>query len=123
MTPAQRRQAWKALLDNLDERTFTRGQYSVTIHDAGLVNLSGQGAVRIAFTLRRSGNVILQDEWVTFAPPTHVQDGEEPNPDHDPDDPASLPMRPIYRRDIREAFRAHFVDVMQGVIERRRAAR
>lgn len=110
MTPAQRRQAWKALLDNVEERTFTRGRWTVTVDDAGIFNLNGTGALRIVFTLRRDGAIVLQDDWVAVgAPPVMVPDSVDAE------------GVTTFRQDVREAFRSHFLEVLQGVVARRAA--
>lgn len=132
LTPAERRHAIKNLLDQAVERTFARGPFAATILSTEIVQapkFSFDGlptgettpALKVGFKIRHNGNVVLCDDWVIFDPRAMVPDGEEANPDYDPEDPFSPQMRGKYRQDFREAFRTAFADMVETVLARRQA--
>lgn len=122
--------AWRDLLAAIEEGTFTRGDYSVEITDADLVrgpHIGRDGtnpeallvkdgwAIVIRMRCTKAGKVFRRpaEPWVIFNPPSRVEDGTKPNPDYDPNDPASPETVPAYREDIRAALRTALIDFLR----------
>jgi hypothetical protein len=121
-TPEQRRkarylrkaEAYHDLLAKSGERTFSRGQFAVTISDVELLTVDDVPQLKMSLVVRRGGTVRFKDEWVVVNPPIKVRVGEEPNPEHDPEDRASPPTRPVYAENVREAMRSLVAKLIEG---------
>lgn len=110
-------EAFEQLLGSDLERTFTLPNgWSITIAEPGVRFINGP-VLRFLLTVRRpNGNVVgsANAEQVVINPPIMVPDGTEPNPDYDPDNPASSPTRPKYKEDLKAALR----EIVRGIVTR-----
>lgn len=83
-TPEEKRRArfrlkaerFAQLLDNVEERTFTRGLWSVTVSEPALVQMGGEWVLKMHIRALRNGNLRFNDDLVVVNPPVLVRDAQ-----------------------------------------------
>jgi len=113
-----RTDALRALISDVSERTFTvPGDLAVVVSDMRVPQRGSGDALCFHLVAYGAGGAMLhEDDHVVFNPPVTVQVGEEPNPNHDPQNPLSPATRPLVEIDARKAFRAIVANILQTAL-------